>query len=322
MTRGSCGRVISSITVVVVAAFVLGAVTPAHAQEAEPAPPPPPLNISADNVTGSRGPEGDIVLLNGNVRITRGNTVITANFGRYLRAQGMLFLDEHVHMVDSTTTLTCDHASFSEQTDILQVDGHVVVTDRSATLEAPSGTYDRRTGRAELNGGVHGRDEHQRLTCDHVTYVRDSMLVKARGNVSGLDVENRLEIRGQSVDYDRQSHEAVASGNPMLISRDNKDRPTEIRAQLLRLNTETRLAEAIDSVRVSRDTLQARAQYGLFDDRADRGWLLGHPMAWNDETQVSGDTLEVWTEKRALRRFVVRGAAVMDYRGARPNTIG
>jgi lipopolysaccharide export system protein LptA len=162
----------------------------------------------------------------------------------------MLFLDEHVHMVDSTDDADVrSRVVFTGRPDILQVDGHVVVTDRSATLEAPSGTYDRRTGRAELNGGVHGRDEHQRLTCDHVTYVRDSMLVKARGNVSGLDVENRLEIRGQSVDYDRQSHEAVASGNPMLISRDNKDRPTEIRAQLLRLNTDTRLAEAIDSVR-------------------------------------------------------------------------
>jgi lipopolysaccharide assembly outer membrane protein LptD (OstA) len=301
--------------------LVLG-VSSVHAQETGPPEPAPPLNISADNVTGSHGPEGDIVLLNGNVRITRGRTVITASFGRYLRAQGMLFLDEHVRMVDSTTTLTCDHASFAEQTDILQVQGHVVVTDRTATLEAPAGTYDRRTGRAELTGGVHGKDEHQRLSCDMVTYVRDSMLVKARGNVSGLDVENKLELRGNSVDYDRQSHEAVATGNPVLISRDNHDRPTEIRALLLRLNTETRLAEAVDSVRVSRDTLQARGDYGLFDDRADRGWLLGHPRAWDDQTQVSGDTLEVWTEKRTLRRFVVRGAAVMDYRGARPNTVG
>ena len=69
------------------------AAAPARAQE-----PPPPLNISADNVTGSHGPEGDIVLLNGHVRITRGRTVITAQHGRYLRSQGMLFLDDDVRL--------------------------------------------------------------------------------------------------------------------------------------------------------------------------------------------------------------------------------
>ena len=71
-----------------------------------PAPrplPSPPLNISADNMTGTRGPEGDIVLLNGNVRILRGRTVITADHGRYLREIGMLYLEQRVKLVDSTT---------------------------------------------------------------------------------------------------------------------------------------------------------------------------------------------------------------------------
>jgi lipopolysaccharide assembly outer membrane protein LptD (OstA) len=98
----------------------------------------PPLNISAANVTGSRGPEGDIVLLNGDVRITRGLTVITADRGRYLRSQGMLYLDDRVRMVDTTTTMSCQHAAFSEEKDLLQVSGDVVITDRGTTLRAPT----------------------------------------------------------------------------------------------------------------------------------------------------------------------------------------
>ena len=78
-------------------------------------------------MTGSRGPEGDIVLLNGNVRITRGRTVITADRGRYLRDAGhALPRRATCSMVDSTTTLTCDHASYSEINDVLRADGHVV----------------------------------------------------------------------------------------------------------------------------------------------------------------------------------------------------
>ena len=68
---------------------------------------------------------------------------------------------------------------------------------------------------------------------------------------------------------------------------DGRDRETDDPVR------ESRVAEAIDSVRVMRDTLQARADYGLFDDRADRGWLLGNPRAW-DPPMGWDDTIR-WT---------------------------
>ena len=305
-------------------ALVLLAAAPAFAQApaAEPEPGEPPLDLSADNVSGSRGPEGDIVILNGHVHITRGRTVITSETGRYLRTQGMLYLDLKVRMVDSTTTITCEHVTYSEDKDILQLIGNVVIVDRDATLRAPSGTYDRRHARADLYGGVTGADSSQRITCDQVVYFRNQRLLQARGRVVGEDLENRATLAADSVDYDRAGHEAVARGRPVLRSRDKDGRVAEIRAITLKVNNESRIAEAIDSVHVNRDTLQARADYGLFDDRADRGWLLGRPRAWDDETTVTGDTLEIWTEKRALRRFVVRNNALIDYVGARRDTRG
>jgi lipopolysaccharide assembly outer membrane protein LptD (OstA) len=287
-----------------------------------PTPPQEKLNISADNVSGSRGPEGDMVLLNGHVRITRAGTVITSETGRYFRQKGMLYLDNRVKLVDSTTTLTCDHASFSEDRDVLEVNGHVVITDRDAVLRAPMGTYDRKNARAELFGGVAAADSNQTMTCDRVVYHRDQHRFEARGHVIGEDVANRTTLNADSVDYDRVSHEAIARGNPVMRSKDKDGRTAELRGNTLKVNSERRIAEAIDSVRVVRDTLQARADYAIFDDRADHGWLLGHPRAWDDETVVSGDTLEVWTEKRALRRFVVRNHATIDYIGARPDSRG
>lgn len=295
------------------AAVVLGTTT-ATAQ--------PPLNISAANVTGSRGPEGDIVLLNGDVRITRGLTVITADRGRYLRSQGMLYLDDRVRLVDTTTTLRCQHAAFSEEKDLLEVTGDVVITDRGATLKAPFGTYDRGRGRAELYGGVVAEDSTQIVHCERLTYWRDSMLVKARGRVRGDAKKDKFRLLADSVDYDRRAHLAVATGKPMLESEDERGRVARISAKRLRLNTETRRAEAIDSVLVDRDTLKATGDYAVFDDRAERGWLYGHPRAWDNETTVTGDTLEVWTVKRTLQRFVVRSNATLDYQGARPGSEG
>jgi len=306
-----------------VAALGLAASTlaPPRARAAEPAP-DQPMNITADNLTGGHDPSGDFAIARGRVRVTRGRTVLTADEGRYYKAQGMLYLDGRVKMVDSTMTLTCDHASYSELQDLLLVQGNVTLVDKDGVLKAPAGTYDRRNGRADLAGPVEGRDKRMRLFADRAQYLRDSSLVMARDNVLGVDEENRTVLQARAVDYFRERKLAVATGDPVLRTTDDDGRTTELRAIRLLVDTERRVAEAIDSVRVSRDTLQARGRHALFDDIAGRGWLVGEPRAWDDQTTVSGDSLEFQTVKRALRRVIVRPRAVMDYRGTRPGSVG
>jgi lipopolysaccharide assembly outer membrane protein LptD (OstA) len=306
---------------VALAALALAALVAAsgHARAAEPEP---PFRITADNLTGGREPEGDVLFLNGNLRVTRGRTLLTSDNGRYARATGLIDLTGHVKLVDSTTTVTCDHATFSENDDRLNLDGNVVVVDRDATLRAPTGWYDRKTGSASVAGGVTGTEKKQRLAADGATYVRDSMLVKARGHVQGWDDENKLQLVAQAIDFYRRTRVAVATGDPELRARDDDDKLTVLRARLLRVNSETKVAEAVDSVRVERDTMQARANYAIFDDRTGRGLMLGAPRAWDRETRVSGDTLETIAVNRKLRRVVVHGGAVMDYAGARETNAG
>ena len=282
----------------------------------------PPLNIQADNVTGTHGETGDEVLLNGNLRMTRGRSVVTADHGRYLRQQGKLFLNGRVKLVDSSATVTCEEAIYTEDADVLELIGNVVVTDQDATLRAPRGRYERARGLAYLEGGVEGRDRRQRLTADRAVYVRDSSIVRARGRGRGFDDENRIELEAEAIDYDRKNHLAIATGSPLMRSREDGGRVTVIRARELRLDTESRVAEAIDSVTVERDTLRGRADFGRFDDRAQRGMLTGNPRVYDDQTTMSGDTLELFSEDRKLRRVAVLGHAAIDYKGARPNTIG
>ena len=287
------------------------------ATAANAAPPvhEPPFQISANNLSGGRGPEGDALILNGPLRVTRGRTLLTADNGRYMRATGLIDLTGRVRLVDSTTTVTCEHALFSENDDRLNLDGNVVIVDRDATLRAPAGWYDRRLGVAHLSGGVTGNEKKQRLAADEVTYLRDSLLVQARGRVKGWDDENKVELDARSVDFFRRTRIAVATGDPEMRTREEDGRSTVLRAMLLRVNSATRVAEAVDSVRVSRDTLSGRADYARFDDSTGVGVLFGSPRVWDDETVVTGDTIETHSVKRHLNRVLVRGHSVMDYAG-------
>ena len=307
--------------VLVIALAALAALVLPHGVRAQGVE--PPLQISADRMSGSHGPDGDIVDLAGNVRIVRAGTVITSETGTYHREIGTLYLKGRVKIVDSTTTILCDEATYTERTDVVRLAGHVRATGRKATLESPSAIYDRRLGRADMFDGVEATyGEHQRMHSDSASYFRDSTMIHARGHVRGLDEQNKVTLTAREVDYDRDTQEAQARGEPMLEEQGDHDKVTRITSRLLRVNTDTRVAEAIDSVHVQRDTLQARGDYGLFDDEQQRGWLLGKPRAWNDETNVTGDTLEFRSRARVLERVIVRGNAVMDYRGVHTGARG
>jgi len=281
----------------------------------------PPYRIEADHMTGGRGPTGDVLFLE-RVTITRTRTRLESDRGRYERATGMVYLEGNVKLRDSTTTATCDEASFSEHEDRLDLRGNVVVTDRDATLKAPQGWYDRKNGIAQLTGGVQGQEKKQRMLADEAFYQRDSMIVHARGHVIGNDDENKIQLEAKSVDFDRRNKLAIATGDPLMRSKDSDGKETVMHARLLKVNSETKIAEAIDSVRVERDTLQASARYARFDDNTGRGVLVGNPKAWDNETKVTGDTLETIAVKRKLERVIVRGNAVIDYAGARESNKG
>jgi len=289
---------------------------PASPAKRGKAAPEPPYRIEAARMSGGRGPQGDVLDLE-RVTITRSRTRLQSDRGRYERATGMVHLEGRVRLRDSSTTVTCDEASFSEDEDRLDLRGNVVVVDRDATLKAPLGWYDRKQGLARLMGGVTGQEKGQRIRAEEAWYERDSMMVRARGNVTGDDDDNRMRLEAQSVDFDRRSRTAVATGEPLLRARDDDGKETLLRARLLRVNSQTRVAEAIDSVRVERDTLRATAAYAVFDDSTGQGLLLGHPRAWDNETVLTGDTLETFAVKRRLQRIRVRGSASIDYAGGR-----
>ncbi len=285
------------------------------------AAPEPPYRIEANRMSGGRGPQGDVLFLE-QVTITRSGTRLQSERGRYERATGMVHMEGNVRLRDSTTTVTCDQASFSENEDRLDLHGNVVVVDKDATLRAPYGWYDRRAGLARLLGGVSGREGKQHLAADEATYERDSSIVRARGHVRGRDDEGKVQLEAEAVDFDREARVAVATGRPLMRARDDDGAETLLRARLLRVNSRTRIAEAVDSVSVERDTLRATARYAVFDDSTGHGMLLGEPRAWDNETTLTGDTLETYAVERRLERIIVRGNARIDYAGGRESNRG
>src|SRR5205814_1622498 len=79
-----------------------------------------PYNVVADQLEGGRTPaEGDIIVLRGNVTLSREGTVVRSQMGRYVRREGTIYLTGGVRALDGTTTITALSAAYNEKSDLL-----------------------------------------------------------------------------------------------------------------------------------------------------------------------------------------------------------
>ena len=275
-----------------------------------------PYTVVADRLEGGRTPlEGEVIILIGNVTLSRQGTTVRSQQGRYVKRDGMIHLTGGVHAVDGRTTIDALQASYSEATDFLTLTGQVVVRDGGLVLRADNGSYDQPQGRAELWSRVRGVEKSRTLTADRVIYLRDDGIAQARGRVVARDSTEGLTLTAESVDYDRRREFSFATPRPKLVQdpRDGKGATTLI-GDTITVDTRAKVATATGAVEVTRDSLRAQAGRVVFDDAAQIGVLTGSPQAWTDEVVVRGDTLEAYTTERALDRLRVKQAGVIEYR--------
>ena len=273
------------------------------------------IDIEADRLVGSRGPEGEIVLLQGNVVLRRGTTTIRSQQGSWNKTLRLVTLTGLVHATDGTLELTSDQANYEESTDRLTVAGNVHVTDDKLDAHATSGAYDTQSHIAEMMGNVNGTERGRKLKADHVTYDKDHRIAVADGNVWATDSSGTLVLTARHLEYDREAQIARALGGPKL-TRAEKGRQTVLTGDTLRLDTDRRIAWADGHVHIERDTLTAEAEHAIYWDRENRGMLVGNPVARTNEVTARGDTLHVFTKDNEIERAIAVGQARIDFTSA------
>jgi lipopolysaccharide transport protein LptA len=273
------------------------------------------VDIEADRLIGSRGPEGELVQLEGNVILRRGTTTIRSDQGTWNKTIRLVTLTGNVHATDGTLQLTADQATYEEQADRLTVTGNVHVTDEQLDAHSTNGSYDTEKHIADMWGGVNGIEHHRKLRADHVTYNKDTRFATADGSVWAADSTGTLVLTAHHVEYDRTGMVARALGSPKLTRKDG-NRLTVLIGDTLRVNTDARIAWADGHVHIVRDTLNADADHAIYWDKENRGVLTGNPVARTNEVTAKGDTIHVFTRNNEIDRAVAVGRARIDFTSA------
>jgi len=249
----------------------------------------------------------------------------------------------HVHISQGNVDITCDRALQYVETGVTHLTGNLVVRDERTVMRSPRGIYHRTDRRAEAFDGVVLDDGNVRLTAsygeymaeprigffrghvrivdtastvtaDSLTYFRNTQQSIAEGRVRIVNETDHVVITGGKLEHDARTQFSRMLFDPVLVQQDSL--PTGA-AETLVVRSEIMEAYrdsvnrfvAIDSVRIVRADLAGVAGMAAFFTQGDSILLRRSPVVWYGETQISGDSMNVYLIRRKLRQVDVMGNA-------------
>lgn len=223
----------------------------------------------------------------GNIRLSDGEVEVFAPSGVYYVDEKRAQFEEGVRLVDSTAVLT-----------------------------SRAGSYWTEEKRAEFYEDVSLEEDRSFMQADTVTYFREDEVSLARGNVfierMGED-ESEAEADSLVVTYlfgveayhDNRASYSRIIGDPLLVRLERDTASTEIDTLVVRAQTLEAVQQdsldrliAVGTVRIWQRSFSATSDSLSYDrvtnndsTMVENVGLFGKPVAWFQDSQVTGDTL-------------------------------
>lgn len=249
----------------------------------------------------------------------------------------------HVVISQGRVEIACDRAKEFVEKGIINLNGNLVIRDEKTTMRAPRGIYHKADRRAEafdqvvlddgsvrltskygeyladprigfFRGDVRIVDTASTITSDSLTYFRNTRQSIAEGRVRIVNEPDHVVITGGKLEHDAGTQFSRMGINPVLIQRDSLSSGAAdtlvVRSQIMEAYRDsTKRFVAIDSVKIVRADLAGIAGLAVFFTEGDSIQLRRSPVVWYGETQISGDSMNVYLVHRKLHQVDVIGNA-------------
>jgi hypothetical protein len=228
-------------------------------------------------------------------------------------AAGTVELMGHVVVEDDSVTMTAPRGFYYRDARRAEAFGEVRLTDGTSTLESAYGEYLVDPRLAFFRTRVVAHDSSSIMNADSARYDRNRKFTEAWGRVVLYQKEDGVTISGGRFEHDAVRQYSRMTEAPVLVQRDTTGETVDtlvVRSKVMEsFRDSTRLMVAHDSVQIVRRDLAGIAGTVTFYTRGDSILMRTGPVLWYEETQVTGDSINVYMRSRALERIRVMGNA-------------
>jgi len=269
-------------------------------------------------------------------KITNEKTVLTSEEAQYIADTKDVYFKRNVHLKDPDRDIWTDSLLYNLNTGIATfiAPTHIVGKDGSI-IDTKSGTYNMKTGEAIFYDRTAFSDSTHSGIADKVAYDKNSGTIQMEGNAKLVDSANQVIVLGNQIFLDTKRNSFLATRKPVMIiyrdgdstyiaadtlfsglrkydslerkvitQTDTLNRPLAINANKS-ADTSIRYFMGFHHVRIFNDSLQAVSDSLHYSTSDSTFKLFGQPIVWNGNSQVTGDTLYMFTERQKPKRLYV-----------------
>lgn len=267
----------------------------------------------ADSLVGRVIDGEDVRELIGNVVILQENVRVTCDRALQWIATGRVDLTGHVVVEDDSVTFRAPRGVYLRDERVADGFEGVQLTDGTSTVTARQGRYAVGPRVAVFAGDVVVVDSLTTVRADSVTYFRTERRSIATGQVRVHSVADNIVVTGGWLDHDAARNYSRMVEDPLLMQADTAGGAADtllVRGAVLEAYRDsTQRMIVTDSVRILRGEMAGTCGQAVFYTAADSITLRQSPVLWYEETQITGDSIDVFLRLRALDRIAVTGSA-------------
>ncbi len=265
-------------------------------------------------------------------KVVNGSTVLTSKDATYYSDTKDVMFRRSVKLVDPKYNITADSLRYNTEFKIANFISPTHIVTKDGVVDTDQGTYNLETGEAIFSGKPVFRDKTRSLTGRNVAFDEKSGVVQVEGNGKLVDSVNKVILLGDQILLDRKNNSFLGSRKPvMIIYRDNDstyisadtlfsgirkndstitkniiDISVSISASPSSSNTDSiRYFLAFHHVRIFNDSMQSVSDSLYYSTKDSVFRLFQNPVFWNGKTQVTGDTMYLFTANQKPLRLEV-----------------
>lgn len=232
---------------------------------------------------------------------------LTSRRGYYFPDRDMAYFRYTVKLVNKDFTLTTDSLGYNTEIEEAYLYDHAVVVSEDGTLEANSGTYNANTRIANMYNKCRVENEDYILHSDTLYYEDSLKYGIARNHVDIYAKDSTLQVLGDYGYFNDKSGVSYVTRSPLALQFDTDD-TLYLRADTLFLirdvDTVSRdtnqILRAFRHVRFARNDLQGKADSLVYFSRDSTMQLFISPVLWSNSSQITGDSIFVFSKKGEL----------------------
>lgn len=257
-------------------------------------------------------------------KVVNGKSVLTSKEGWYYADLKDIYFKKDVKLKDPAYDIVADSLLYNTETKTTRFIAQTVITDTAGRIiETREGFFNQETKQAEFGRRPTIRDKNVTVRGDRV--VQTDSIMTAEGNAIVVDTAQGTTIIGGIISRNTNSDAIIATRKPLAILKQDND-STFISADTLfsaRLtdrfgidsvvvdtvtgvktaaidpkDSTNRYFEAYGNVRIFNDSLQAAGDSMFYSFRDSVFRLYKDPVVWAQESQVTGDTIYLYTKNK------------------------